>query len=231
MIRMSKTSGVAARKPAPTVDPATVHLLPTTGRSAITTVPAGQTLFRQGDRCEAVFYIRAGAAKVHVVAKSGREAVLMLIGPGDFFGEGCLLDNVRRLANLTTITECTIERIEIAETWQRMHIDPEFAKVFVGFLVNRNRRHLTDLSDLHFHSTEKRLARLLLRLAKIPRGDAPGSRQPSISQEMLADMIGTTRSRVNFFMNKFRRLGMIGYRGKIDDSLVVYGSLASILRD
>ena len=135
----------------------------------------------------------------------------MILGPGEFFGEGAMLDNARRVATVTTMTECILERIEVAETWRRLREDPAFAKMFMNFLLLRNRRALVDLTDLHFHSTEKRLARMLLRL---PRTDTKGLRrmaEPRLSQATLADMIGTTRSRVSFFMNKFRRQGLIAY--------------------
>jgi CRP/FNR family cyclic AMP-dependent transcriptional regulator len=182
----------------------------------------------QGDACDDVFYIHAGIAKVYVISKSGREAVIITLGAGDFFGEGALLESARRVATVSTITPCTIERIEIAEAWHRIRTDPDFAKRFMDFLVTRNRRYFTDLSDHHFHSTEQRLARTLLRLAGIP-GEKREAVSPRISQETLAEMIGTTRSRVNFFMNKFRRLGMIEYRGGARSNFVVHHSLADVL--
>ena len=182
----------------------------------------------QGDACDDVFYIHAGIAKVYVISKSGREAVIITLGAGDFFGEGALLESAQRVATVSTITPCTIERIEIAEAWHRIRTDQDFAKKFMDFLVTRNRRYFIDLSDHHFHSTEQRLARTLLRLAGIP-GERREAVSPRISQETLAEMIGTTRSRVNFFMNKFRRLGMIEYRGGARGNFVVHHSLADVL--
>src|ERR1700728_222828 len=211
MARKPKKSDPTGRKAAAN---AAASSLPVNAklRSSVSDIPAGQIVFVQGDACDDVFYIHAGIAKVYVISKSGREAVIITLGSADFFGEGALLESARRVATVSTITPCTIERIEIAEAWHRIRTDPDFAKRFMDFLVTRNRRYFLDLSDHHFHSTEQRLARTLLRLAGIP-GEKQEAVSPRISQETLAEMIGTTRSRVNFFMNKFRRLGMIEYRG------------------
>jgi CRP-like cAMP-binding protein len=198
-------------------------------RSLINDVSAGQIVFVQGDVCDDLFYIHAGIAKVYVVSESGREAVIITLGSGDFFGEGSLLEAARRVATVSTITPCTIERIDVAEAWHRIRTDQDFAQKFMDFLVTRNRRYFIDLSDHHFHSTEQRLARTLLRLAEGLAGEKPEAVSPRISQETLAEMIGTTRSRVNFFMNKFRRLGMIEYRGSARSNFVVHQSLADIL--
>ena len=198
-------------------------------RSSISDVAAGQVVFMQGDACDDVFYIHAGIAKVYVVSKFGREAVIITLGAGDFFGEGALLDAARRVATVSTITPCTIERIDVAEAWHRVRSDQDFARKFMDFLVTRNRRYFIDLSDHHFHSTEQRLARALLRLVGGLRDEKQEALSPRISQETLAEMIGTTRSRVNFFMNKFRRLGMIEYRGGTKSNFVVHRSLADVL--
>jgi CRP/FNR family cyclic AMP-dependent transcriptional regulator len=202
---LTRKSTAPARDPVPLLGPFTVHIHP------------NQIIFAQGEPCDAVFYLHTGTAKVHVLSKSGQDAVIMILGPGDFFGEGSLLDNAARAATVTTITECTIERIEVAEARRRLCTDPTFSKMFLDFLVTRNRRYLMDLSDLHFHSTEKRLARALLRLAKADTNGELQVAEPRLSQEMLADMIGTTRSRVNLLMNKFRRQGFIAYdrRGRL----------------
>ena len=186
-------------------------------------------MFVQGDPCDDLFYIHAGITKVYVVSKSGREAVIITLGAGDFFGEGALLDTARRVATVSTITPCTIERIDVAQAWERIRTDQDFAKKFMSFLVTRNRRYFIDLSDHHFHSTEQRLARTLLRLAEGLPAQKREAASPRISQETLAEMIGTTRSRVNFFMNKFRRLGMIEYRGGTKSNFVVHRSLADVL--
>jgi CRP/FNR family transcriptional regulator, cyclic AMP receptor protein len=216
--RNPATNGTAASLPAP------VKL-----RSSVGDIPAGQIVFVQGDPCDDLFYIHAGIAKVYVVSSSGREAVIITLGAGDFFGEGAMLDAAKRVATVSTITSCTIERIEAPEAWKRLRSDDVFAKKFMDFLVSRNRRYFIDLSDHHFHSTEQRLARTLLRLTEGLPGEKREAVSPRISQETLAEMIGTTRSRVNFFMNKFRRLGMIEYRGGARSNFVVHRSLAEVL--
>jgi CRP/FNR family transcriptional regulator, cyclic AMP receptor protein len=219
---------VAESPPAATAD--VIPLRPKADRYAsIASVAPDQMVFRQGDHCEAVYYLHSGSAKVHVLSKSGREAVIMILGPGEFFGESAMLVQGERVCSVTTLSECTIERIEGVEAWRRLREDAVFAREFMDFLVTRNRRYLTDLSDHHFHTTEQRLARALLRLPDIGGGRHP--KLPRISQEMLAEMIGTTRSRVNFFMNKFRRLGMIEYDNKADGHLVVHRSLGNVLRN
>src|SRR5580658_478077 len=180
------------------------------GASTATFAP-DRIIFAQGQSCDAVYYLHTGAAKVHMLSKSGQQAVFMILGPGEFFGESCMLENARRVATVTTITECTIERIEVSEVKRRLRDDPVFSKMFMDFLVTRNRRYLMDLSDLHFHSTEKRLARALLRLPKTITDGELKAGEHRLSQETLADMIGSTRPRVSFFMNKFRRQGFIAY--------------------
>ena len=192
------------------------------------TIPPGQNIFVQGAPCDALYYLHAGTAKVHVLSKSGREAVLLILVPGDFFGEGCMLNDARRVATVTTMSECTVERIEVSETWRRLRNDPAFANMFMDFLVTRNRQYFVAVSGHHFHSTEERLAQTLLRLAKTDGNDELTATLPRLSQETLAEMIGTTRTRVNFFMNKFRRLGMIEYFGKTDGKFVVHRSLSAI---
>ena len=228
---MRKKQALVARK-APVATADVIAFRPTDGgHAAIAHIPSDEPIFRQGEPCDALFYLRVGAAKVHVLSKSGREAVIMILGPGDFFGESAMLHDAPRICSVTTITPCTVERIESAEAWRRLREEPSFAEVFMDFAVNRNRRYLVDLSGHHFYSTEKRLARALLRLPKVNLGDGRGNRLPPISQETLAEMIGTNRSRVNYFMNKFRRLGMIDYRGRMGDKLTVRPSLAAILRE
>jgi CRP/FNR family cyclic AMP-dependent transcriptional regulator len=228
MVGKPKKSGAKTRHPAVN---ATTQSFPAKGqsRSSIGDIPAGEIVFMQGDPCDNVFYIHIGIAKVYVISQSGREAVIVTLGAGDFFGEGAMLKSARRVATVSTITPCKIERIEAAEAWHRIRTNQDFAQKFMDFLVTRNRRYFTDLSDHHFHSTEQRLARTLLRLAGGIPGEKPEAMSPRISQETLAEMIGTTRSRVNFFMNKFRRLGMIEYRGGAKSSFVVHHSLADLL--
>lgn len=191
--------------------------------------PADQTIFADGDPSDALYLLQTGIAKVSVTSASGQEAVLLILAPGEFFGEGCMLENGSRVATVTTMTECTVERIDAAVAKVRLHNDPTFLKNFIDFLVRRNRQYLRDLRDHHFHSIEKRLARTLLRLAKKTNNNEPAVALTRLSQEMLASMIGAERARVNFFMNKFRRLGMIEYTGNSDDKLIVHPSLADIL--
>ncbi len=195
---------------------------------ATATIPPGQNIFVQGEPCDALYYLHAGTAKIHVLSKSGQEAVLLILGPGDFFGDGAMLENARRAATVTTMTECTVERIDVSETWRRLRNGPAFAKAFMDFLVTRNRRYLAAVSDYHFHSTEQRLARTLFRLAKADLNGELTVTLPRLSQETLADMVGTTRTRVNFFMNKFRRHGMIEYSGKFGGKFVVRRSLSAV---
>lgn len=174
---------------------------------------AGEVVFSQGDAASAVFYVQKGKAKITVTAKSGKEAVLALIGAGDFFGEGCLNGQPRRMATVTCLTECAIMRLEKSAMVRVLHDEPKFADLFIGYLLHRNSRVEEDLVDQLFNSSEKRLARTLLLLANFGKD---GKQEPviaKISQETLAEMIGTTRARVSFFMNKFRRLGFIEYNG------------------
>jgi CRP-like cAMP-binding protein len=194
------------------------------GDGAIEHVAVGETMIRQGERCGEIFYLHAGTAKIHMLSPSGREAVIMIIGQGDFFGEGALLEQALRIATVTALTECTVEHVQVDETWKLLRENTVFAKKLMDFLVSRNRRYLADLSDHHFHSTEQRLARALLQLPYINGGMT----KPRVSQETLAEMIGTTRSRVNFFMNKFRDQGMIEYDNKSGD-FIVHQTLARVL--
>jgi CRP/FNR family cyclic AMP-dependent transcriptional regulator len=227
---MRKKHSLAAKNP-PAATADVIPLRPKVEHHAATaSVAPDQIVFRQGDRAEAVYFLHSGCAKVHVLSKSGREAVIMILGPGDFFGEGAMLAQAGRVCSVTTMSECVVERIENAEAWRRLREEPVFARAFMDFLVTRNRRYLTDLSDHHFHTTEQRLARALLRLPDSGGGEARQAKLPRLSQEMLAEMVGTTRSRVNFFMNKFRRLGMIEYDNKADGHLVVHRSLCNVLR-
>jgi len=159
MSPMRKKQALVARK-APVATADVIAFRPTDGgHAAIAHIPSDEPIFRQGEPCDALFYLRVGAAKVHVLSKSGREAVIMILGPGDFFGESAMLHDAPRICSVTTITPCTVERIESAEAWRRLREEPSFARVFMDFVVNRNRRYLIDLSGHHFYPTEKRLAR------------------------------------------------------------------------
>ena len=177
------------------------------------TYRANAAVFAQGDAANSIFYLQKGKAKITVTSKKGKEAVLALLGPGDFFGEGCLNGHPRRMASVTAMTECSMMRLEKAAMVRVLHEQPKFADLFIAHLLHRNGRIEEDLVDQLFNSSEKRLARTLLLLANFGK---EGKQQPviaKISQETLAEMIGTTRSRVSFFMNKFRRLGFIEYNG------------------
>jgi len=181
-----------------------------------------ETVFSQGDPGTNVLYIQQGGVRLSVVNESGKEAVVAVLGPGDFFGEGCLAGQPLRIGTATAITPTTALVIEKSEMIRVLHAEHEFSDRFITFMLARNIRIEEDLVDQLFNSSEKRLARTLLLLARYGQEDAPQKVLPKISQEMLAEMIGTTRSRVNFFMNKFRKLGLIKYNGglQINNSLL-----------
>jgi len=182
-------------------------------------------VFAQGDPADAVFYIRKGECKVTVVSEQGKEAVVVIHGKRDFFGEGCLNGHRRRLATVTAITASEIMRLEKATMVQVLHDQPKFSELFISYLVARNVRVEADLVDQLFNSSEKRLARLLLLMANFGKEGRPEPVLAKISQTTLAEMIGTTRSRVSFFMNKFRKLGFIDYNG----DLQVHNSLLNVI--
>ena len=175
-----------------------------------------KVVYQQGDVCDAAFYIQSGKAKVTVLSEHGKEAIVGFLGPNDFFGEGCMAGHRRRLAGVVTVTPCLITRITKESLHDVIHTEPAFAELFIAYLLARNSRIEEDLVDQLFNSSEKRLARTLLLLANFGKDNEPEPVLAKISQETLAEMIGTTRSRVNFFMNKFRRLGFIDYNGKIE---------------
>ena len=181
-----------------------------------------ETVFSQGDPGTNVLYIQQGGVRLSVVNESGKEAGVAVLGPGDFFGEGCLAGQPLRIGTATAITPTTALVIEKSEMIRVLHAEHEFSDRFITFMLARNIRIEEDLVDQLFNSSEKRLARTLLLLARYGQEDAPQKVLPKISQEMLAEMIGTTRSRVNFFMNKFRKLGLIKYNGglQINNSLL-----------
>jgi CRP/FNR family cyclic AMP-dependent transcriptional regulator len=187
--------------------------------------PANETISRQGDPANRVFYIQEGGVKLAVVNESGKEAVVGILGPGDFFGEGCLAGQSVCMATATTVAPTTVLRIEKGEMIRVLHAEHEFSDRFIAYMLVRNIRVEQDLIDQLFNSSEKRLARALLLLARYGAADQPQKVLTKVSQEMLAEMIGTTRSRVNFFMNKFRKLGFIKYNGEIH----VNNSLLSVV--
>jgi len=187
--------------------------------------PKRQGIFTQGDTANAVFYIQAGKVKLTVVSKPGKEATIGILGEGDFFGEACLVGQPLRMLTATAMTDCEVLRIDKKAMMEALHREHEFSDLFVAHLLARNVRYEEDLVDQLFNSSEKRLARILLLLAHFGKEGKPESVVPKISQEMLAEMIGTTRSRVSFFMNRFRKLGFIHYNG----GLQVHSSLLNIV--
>jgi CRP/FNR family cyclic AMP-dependent transcriptional regulator len=184
-----------------------------------------QKVFVQGEPADAIFYIKKGKVKLTVVSKEGKEAVIAMLGSGDFFGEGCLAGQSLRMSSVTTMTECSIVRLDKAETVRMLRDEPAFSELFLRYLLSRNIRIEEDLVDHLFNSSEKRLARVLLLLANFGKQGEPSTVIPKISQETLAEIIGTTRSRVSYFMNKFRKLGFITYNGELE----VHSSLLSVV--
>ena len=177
---------------------------------------SNQKVFAQGEVADAVFYIQKGRVKLTVVSEHGKEAVVGILEPGQFFGEGCMNGHAPRIATTTAMEECVITSITKEAMIEFLREVPNFSELFMAYLLTRNGRIQEDLIDQLFNSSEKRLARLLLLLANYGKEGGPQLVSPNISQETLAEMIGTTRSRVSFFMNKFRKLGLISYNGKIE---------------
>jgi len=185
----------------------------------------GELLFSQGDTADAVFYIQAGQVKVSVVSEQGKEAVVAVLEPGDFVGEGCLTAQQVYMATATAMGKSMLVRIDKQVMIQALHDDPAFSELFMGYLLSRNIRIQEDLVDQLFNSSEKRLARVLLLMAHFGKEGTSEAIIPKISQEVLAEMVGTTRSRVSFFMNRFRKLGFLEYNGGVH----VHSSLLNIV--
>jgi CRP/FNR family cyclic AMP-dependent transcriptional regulator len=185
-----------------------------------------QKIFAQGDAADAVFYVQQGKVRLSVVSKTGKEATLGILSDGQFFGEGSLAGQTRRMGSATAMAECELLRIEKRAMMLALHREHEFSDLFVAYLLARNIRYEEDLVDQLFNSSEKRLARLLLLLARFGKDGVPEAVIPKISQETLAEMIGTTRSRVSFFMNRFRKLGFLDYG---ENGLQVHSSLLNIV--
>jgi CRP/FNR family transcriptional regulator, cyclic AMP receptor protein len=185
------------------------------GRS-IATYRRGQVVYAQGDPADSVFFIQRGKVKIAVVSELGKEAVIAILGANEFFGEGCLAAQTMRMATATAMMESAIMRLEKTAIVRAIHQEAAFSEMFISHLLSRTIRVESDLVDQLFNSSEKRLARLLLLLANFGKDDKPEPIVAKISQETLAEMIGTTRSRVSFFMNKFRKLGFISYNGVIE---------------
>lgn len=194
------------------------------GRTAVE-CKKGRRIYSQGDPADAIFYIKQGKVKLSVVSPQGKEAVVAILGTGDFFGEGCLAGQGKRMASATAMPACSLMRLEKSCVVRLLHGEPAFSELFLRYLLSRNIRIEEDLVDQLFNSSEKRLARVLLLLANFGKETKPEPVVGKISQETLAEIIGTTRSRVSFFMNRFRKLGFIEYNG----GLHVHSSLLSVV--
>jgi CRP/FNR family transcriptional regulator, cyclic AMP receptor protein len=190
---------------------------------AILEFQKGTHVFKQGDLADAVFYIQKGKVKLTVLSEQGKEAVVAILGPGQFFGEGCMNGHKLRISTTTAMEDCLITSITKSAMVAAIHDEPKFSELFMAYLLTRNSRIEEDLIDQLFNSSERRLARLLLLLANFGKEGSPQPISPNISQATLAEMVGTTRSRVSHFMNKFRKLGLISYNGHIE----VHSSLLS----
>jgi len=191
--------------------------------------PKNHQVFSQGDPADAIFHIKKGKLKLTVVSQHGKEAVVAILGVGDFFGEGCLAGQSQRIASATTMSECSIMRLEKEGVIRLLHDEPAFSELLLHHMLSRNIRIEEDLVDQLFNSSEKRLARVLLLLANFGKEGKPEPVIPKISQETLAEIVGTTRSRVSFFMNRFRKMGFIQYNGQFDSGLEVHGSLLNVI--
>jgi CRP/FNR family cyclic AMP-dependent transcriptional regulator len=213
-----------ALKRRPALDPKSFLAVVGEGRS-IGEYRKDQIVFSQGDPADAVFYIQSGRVKLTVVSEQGKEAVVAMLGTNDFFGEGCLAGQAHRIATVAAMTDSVIVRLEKAAIVHLLRQEPAFSEMFIAHLLSRAVRVEADLVDQLFNSSEKRLARLLLLLANFGKDNKPEPILAKISQETLADMIGTTRSRVSSFMNKFRKLGFIDYNGDIE----VHSSLLNVV--
>jgi CRP-like cAMP-binding protein len=197
------------------------------GGREIAASPEKQTIFAQGDSSDSVFYIQKGKVRLSVVSKIGKEATIGILNEGDFFGEGCLTGQVLRMCSATAMTDCSVMRIDKKAMMQVLHREHTFSDMFVAYLLTRNIRYEEDLVDQLFNSSEKRLARTLLLLAHFGKDGKAEVAIPKISQETLAEMVGTTRGRVNLFMNRFRKFGFIDYHP--GDGLQVHSSLLNIV--
>ena len=217
---------VVAAKKLSRFDPKT-FLSTMDGGRKIATFPKKQPIFVQGDSSDAVFYIQKGKVNLTVVSKTGKEATIGILNEGDFFGEGCLTGQPLRLCSATAMTDCSVMKIDKKSMMEVLHREHEFSDMFVAYLLTRTIRYEEDLVDQLFNSSEKRLARILLLLAHFGKEGVPETVIPKMSQEMLAEMIGTTRSRVSFFMNRFRKLGFIDYDG--GSGFQVHSSLLNIV--
>jgi CRP/FNR family transcriptional regulator, cyclic AMP receptor protein len=215
---------VAVAKNRRNFDPLTFLATIGSGRKTLA-VPKEQTIFAQGDGADAVFYIQKGKVKLTVVSKVGKEATIGILSAGSFFGEGALAGQVLRMGSAAALTDCELMRVDKRAMMDALHREHSFSDMFMAYLLGRNIRYEEDLVDQLFNSSEKRLARVLLLLAQYGKEGVPEAVVPRISQETLAGMVGTTRSRVSFFMNRFRKLGFIHYNG----GLQVHSSLLNVV--
>jgi CRP/FNR family transcriptional regulator, cyclic AMP receptor protein len=202
-----------------------VFLTTVEGGTRVSNYRKNRKIFAQGDVADAVFYVQEGQVKLSVISELGKEAVVALHRQEDFFGEGCLNGQPLRLATATTITDCVITRLDKATVVRMLHQEPKFSEMFLSYILTRNARVEEDLVDQLFNSSEKRLARLLLLMANFGKEGRPETVIAKVSQETLAEMVGTTRSRVSHFMNKFRKLGFVEYNG----DLKVHNSLLNVI--
>jgi len=209
-------------------DPATFLATIGEGRRSLK-VSKKQGIFSQGEVADAVFYIQKGKVRLTVVSKVGKEATIAILSEGNFFGEGSLAGQSIRMGSAAAMTDCQLLRIDKKAMMEALHREHAFSDMFVAYLLARNIRYEQDLVDQLFNSSEKRLARVLLMLAHFGKEGVPETVVPKISQETLADMVGTTRSRVSFFMNRFRKLGFIHYAGGIEGGLQVHSSLLNVV--
>jgi CRP/FNR family transcriptional regulator, cyclic AMP receptor protein len=223
--RRSSAKLLSSRKPGALFDPKAFLATAGIGRT-VRRYNSRQVIFSQGERADTVLYIQQGRVRLSVLSKQGKEAAIGLLGPGDFLGEGCIApDQPLRSATATAIDECSVLKIQRRELLRTLHAEHEFSDLFVAYVVDRHNRTQADLVDQLFNSSEKRLARALLLLSRFGKKDRREAVIPYINQATLAEMIGTTRSRVNFFMNRFRKMGFIQYNGE----LLVHSSLLSVV--
>jgi len=195
----------------------------------ILSVERKQTIFSQGDAADAIFFVQKGRVRLSVVSQAGKEATIAIVSTGNFFGEGSLAGQLLRMGSAAALTDCEILRVDKKTMMAALHREPAFSEMFVAYLLARNIRYEEDLVDQLFNSSEKRLARVLLLLAHFGKEGIPETVVPKISQETLAEMVGTTRSRVSFFMNRFRKMGFIHYAGGTEGALQVHSSLLNVV--
>ena len=222
------STAIAKNKKESVFDPDTFLATIGEGRK-IVAVAKKQTIYPQGDEADAVFYVQKGKVRLTVVSKTGKEATIAIVSEGNVFGEGSLAGQVRRMGSAAAMTPCEVLRVEKKAMMDALHREHAFSDMFVAYLLARNIRYAEDLVDHLFNSSEKRLARVLLLLARFGKEGVPEVVVPKISQETLAEMVGTTRSRVSFFMNRFRKLGFIHYHGGLDGGLQVHSSLLNVV--